>query len=444
MDTITPGTTRYVGTNPRGWNCTGNAGSVTCTKSNLNLTPGASESIFLSFAVPRYQSGTANNCAIISPGVAAAPRSGNTVRDVQSALAAQGYYKGRIDGSAGRQTSAAVREYQRLYNMPQTGRIDAVLLERLLGASNSNSGGQDANPTNNRACASVSIQGEAPPPPPPACTGGRYINNYGACVCPTHKPVWTGSSCIQRPPKQCTGGRYRNNKGICVCPSSKPNWSGSFCFAKEVLCSGGRIRKNGVCVCPPSLPKWNGQYCSGIPGPQQCTGGRYRNNKGQCVCPSSAPTWTGVICIPKITICSGGRQLINGKCVCTGRREFRNGQCKCPVSLPNWNGKTCGGIIGPQCTGGRYKDRKGNCVCPSKKPFWNGSYCTQYTTNPGLPPGGGEITPGPSQPNCSGGRYYDQKSKSCKCPSSKPLWLGGKCNKFKLPGGIKIPGLKIQ
>jgi hypothetical protein len=464
-DTITPGSTRYVGRNWGGWNCTGNRGGVTCTKPNVTLKPGESDSITLHFSVPRYGSGTANNCATILPGVTAASRSGNLVRDVQAALAAQGYYKGAIDGKAGPQTAAAIREYQRLYNMPQTGRIDATLADRLLGAASGSSGGGDANPNNNRACASVSIQGEAPPPPPPQCSGGQYLDRSGQCVCPSSKPVWTGSRCISRPPQPCSGGRYRNPQGICVCPPDRPVWSGSQCNPAHEVCSGGRTYNEQLrqCVCPPSLPRWNGKFCSGIPGPQPCSGGRIRNNNGQCVCPPDKPNWSGSFCFVKEILCSGGRIRNN------------QGQCVCPVSLPIWNGKSCGGIIGPQCSGGRIKDRSGKCVCPSNKPiwsgsqcmpahdpgcsggqvynerarkcvcpsskpYWNGKFCTNITTNPGMP-GHGGITPTPT-PNCSGGRYYDQKSKSCKCPSSKPLYVGGQCR--SLPGGIKIPFNKLQ
>lgn len=400
-DTITPGTTRYVGTNPRGWNCTGNRGGVTCTKPDLNLAPGASDSIYLAFAVPRYGSGTANNCATVIRGVASAPRSGNTVRDIQAALAAQGYYKGSIDGKTGPQTSTAIREYQRLYNMAQTGQIDAALENRLLGASGGSAGGEDSNPNNNRACASVNIQGEAPPPPPPQCTGGQYLSSHGQCACPSSRQVWTGSQCISRPPQQCSGGRIRNHQGQCVCPADKPNWSGSFCFAKEIITP---------------------------PPPQQCSGGRFQNNRGQCVCPPNAPVWTGVICIPTIQVCTGGRQLVNG-------------QCKCPVSLPIWNGKSCGGIQGPKCSGGQYPDRSGKCVCPSSNPVWNGQTCIGRghggTPPPTNPPGHGGIKPLPS-PACSGGRI--RQNGSCTCPSSKPVFIGGQCR--SLPGGIKLPGVR--
>lgn len=437
-DTITPSSTRFVGRNNNGWNCTGNRGGVTCTKPNVTLAPGASDGVILHFAVPRYGSGTANNCATVQPGIQSVPRSGNLVRDVQSALAAQGYYKGGIDGQAGPQTAAAIREYQRLYNMPQTGRIDSVLADRLLGAASTSPGGGDSNPNNNRACASVNIQGEAPPPPPPQCTGGQVLGRGGQCVCPSSKPIWTGTQCIARPPQQCTGGRVRDRSGNCVCPANKPVWTGRQCIAQPPQqCTGGRIRNNqGQCVCPPSLPRWNGQYCSGIPGPQPCSGGRVKDRYGKCVCPSNRPIWSGSQCIPSHTVCSGGRKY-----------NERTRKCECPVSLPHWNGKTCGGIQGPQCSGGRIKDRSGKCVCPSGRK-WNGKQCV--TQGGECPPGytrgrGGcqpaHGTPSPT-PNCSGGRYYDQKSKSCKCPSNKPLFAGGQCR--SLPGGIKLPpGIKL-
>ncbi len=465
QDSITPSSSRLTSSGPLPWRCSGRGGSFGCSHPQTTLLPGQSKVLSLTFTLPRRITGTVNNCAEIRWGGASQTR--GSIRNVQSALLAQGYNPGPADGKPGRKTTNAIRAYQAQKGLPVTGRIDPALIASLLGGPDSG----DSNPTNNRACAIASIIGQPPPPPPPVCTGGRSRNNYGTCVCPSHIPVWTGAQCIQPPPQQCIGGRYRNNKGVCVCPADKPNWSGRHCFVKEELCTGNRIRQNGVCVCPPSLPKWNGQYCSGIPGPQpcsggrfkdrygkcvcpstkpiwngqycapkpqQCTGGRYSNNKGQCVCPVSKPTWTGVICIPKINICSGGRIF-----------SLQKKKCVCPSNKPNWNGKQC--VSKPSCSGGRYYNpRTKSCTCPSNKPSWNGSQCVLYTTNPGRPPG--EVTPGPSQPSCSGGRYYNPRTKSCACPSNKPMWKNGKCQPFqlqqgpvlKLPPGIKFPGIKIQ
>ncbi len=53
-----------------------------------------------------------------------------TVR-VQTALMRQGYYKGDIDGIPGPQTGAAIIEYQKAQELPQTGRMDTQTLARL-------------------------------------------------------------------------------------------------------------------------------------------------------------------------------------------------------------------------------------------------------------------------------------------------------------------------
>lgn len=50
---------------------------------------------------------------------------------VQSALANQGYYRGRIDGVIGARSRAAIREYQRQNGLPVTGRVDRSLLDSL-------------------------------------------------------------------------------------------------------------------------------------------------------------------------------------------------------------------------------------------------------------------------------------------------------------------------
>lgn len=50
---------------------------------------------------------------------------------VQSALASEGYYRGRIDGLVGEGTRSAIRTYQRRNRLPATGRIDDSLLNSL-------------------------------------------------------------------------------------------------------------------------------------------------------------------------------------------------------------------------------------------------------------------------------------------------------------------------
>src|SRR5262249_25558872 len=58
-------------------------------------------------------------------------RAGDDVRRAQTALAQQGYYRGRIDGLAGPQTRDAVAQYQRRNGMPVSGALDGATMARL-------------------------------------------------------------------------------------------------------------------------------------------------------------------------------------------------------------------------------------------------------------------------------------------------------------------------
>ena len=49
---------------------------------------------------------------------------GNDVRKMQQALADQGHYRGKVDGTFGLRTRASVRAYQKAENMPITGQVD--------------------------------------------------------------------------------------------------------------------------------------------------------------------------------------------------------------------------------------------------------------------------------------------------------------------------------
>jgi peptidoglycan hydrolase-like protein with peptidoglycan-binding domain len=46
------------------------------------------------------------------------------VKMVQENLREKGYYNGQIDGIAGPQTKAGIRQYQKAENLPVTGRLD--------------------------------------------------------------------------------------------------------------------------------------------------------------------------------------------------------------------------------------------------------------------------------------------------------------------------------
>ena len=67
--------------------------------------------------------------AIMKLDMSAVPNLDRTiVRQVQRGLAAKGFDPGTIDGVAGPQTRAAVREYQDRYGMSASGNIDYQLL----------------------------------------------------------------------------------------------------------------------------------------------------------------------------------------------------------------------------------------------------------------------------------------------------------------------------
>jgi membrane-bound lytic murein transglycosylase B len=53
------------------------------------------------------------------------------VSEVQSALAREGYYDGRIDGRLGNATQKALRRYQRDHGLEVTGGISRGVIEAL-------------------------------------------------------------------------------------------------------------------------------------------------------------------------------------------------------------------------------------------------------------------------------------------------------------------------
>jgi|SRR6476646_2400218 len=53
------------------------------------------------------------------------------IKEAQAGLSKAGYYKGAEDGIFGKQTHAAVKQYQKANNMPQTGQLSDSLLNQL-------------------------------------------------------------------------------------------------------------------------------------------------------------------------------------------------------------------------------------------------------------------------------------------------------------------------
>ncbi len=151
------------------------------------------------------------------------------------------------------------------------------------------------------------------------------------------------------------------------------------------------------------------------PDPEVCTGGRILRN-GECVC-RRGREWNGQRCVTPPQQCTGGRTLRNGECVCprgrewngqrcvrqvqcTGGRTLRNGECVCPRGR-EWNGQRC--VRQVQCTGGRIL-RNGECVCRRGR-VWNGSRCVR-------------------QVQCTGGRVL--RNGECVCRRGR-VWNGSRC-----------------
>ncbi len=104
------------------------------------------------------------------------------------------------------------------------------------------------------------------------CSGGRYRNRRGRCVCPSKRPRWTGSRCKKAkktydpgqdaPPKCGRGRTWVGAQGRCVCIDSNKRWNGKRCVAKQKKCKWPRVydKQIGGCVCQGDS-SWNGRQC---------------------------------------------------------------------------------------------------------------------------------------------------------------------------------------
>lgn len=68
----------------------------------------------------------------------ASDTSADLLREVQSALAARGYYKGKVDGLFGGRTKRAISGFQRDHSMAQTGQPSVRLLTQILMSASAN------------------------------------------------------------------------------------------------------------------------------------------------------------------------------------------------------------------------------------------------------------------------------------------------------------------
>lgn len=251
-DTFTPANASLESSGPAPWRCRSTRGTHTCTHPSVEIKPGASKILKLKFRSIGRARGKLSNCAeLVWPGHMTGRK---RALAVQQELKRRGFAVGAIDGSVGGRTRAAIRNFERKAGIAVTGKINALLLGRLFKAS----GAGDANAYNDKACTRVDLKAGAEiiaPRPVVRCSGGRIQNQRSQCVCPSSRPVWTGSRCIirqikKRPPP-CGIGRVRNSRGQCVYLSCPPGHvrRGASCVLPA--CPRGQFRIGPICVFPP-------------------------------------------------------------------------------------------------------------------------------------------------------------------------------------------------
>lgn len=160
-DAIAPGGARIAGFGPSPWSCRESRGEFVCSHRATSLAPGESRTLSLSLDTRRDSAGTARNCARLEWNER------TRVMAAQGALNALGFDAGPVDGQPGRRTRAAVEDFQRSAGLRVDGRIDGALLDRLFDAW----GDGDANAANDGSCTSVVLQ--RPLEPPPVCPRGE-------------------------------------------------------------------------------------------------------------------------------------------------------------------------------------------------------------------------------------------------------------------------------
>ena len=247
---------------PQPWFCQEMGGGAVCTNPSVDLEPGQSTSVLITFTLPRHAGGQVTSCTGVSWG--GVPTS-SSARDVQQALNDAGFDAGPADGKPGRKTAAAIKAYQEQVGLQTTGEIDLPLLLSLF----TEPAPGDADPINDQACAGAAVIAAAAPaaaePQVDYCGGGRIRDPSGACACPATFPYWTGKTCIPRRERNCIGGTYYDrNQKLCLCPSRRPYWYNDRCHGTLNECPDGGAVVGNVCVRQfnrgPFPPGSNGHY----------------------------------------------------------------------------------------------------------------------------------------------------------------------------------------
>jgi hypothetical protein len=159
-DTLGSAGVSLVSSEPEEWSCHAANAHVFCRHDDLILLPGDTSELELTLRVPEaHRQPRLENCAAITWfGRAGRDR----IRAVQAELGQRGFDAGPADGAMGPRTAGAIADARSRLGLAPGGDIAADLVEALFGEGTWVAG--DANPDNDRDCATAVVDVPAPPP----------------------------------------------------------------------------------------------------------------------------------------------------------------------------------------------------------------------------------------------------------------------------------------
>jgi hypothetical protein len=223
-------------------------------------------------------------------------------------------------------------------------------------------GDQCADPsTNLQHCGGCNRPCTAPAMGTPLCSGGAcdFACNAGWTKC--------GVLCVNTQTDgtncggcgiTCSGGKVCSNKQ-CICPGGTADCSGA-CYNLSTTREHCGVCNNN-CSTHPNVAA---AICANGTCNYSCAGG-FRDCMASVGCETSITTNTN--CGSCGNTCGGGRNCVNGSCICTGGQIECGGVC-IACNAPN---VCCGGTC-QDCSGGR-TCQSGVCQCPSGQRFCTGS-----------------------------------------------------------------------
>jgi hypothetical protein len=270
-----------------GWTCAAAGAIWNCVHPPVTLEPGERWVLPVDVHLPRstLKDTQFEQCAVradLEPGNA-------PTRFVQTMLTGVGIDPGPIDNAMGRRTRAAIEAFQRAEGLQVTGSIDQELIGALLAQIPG-----DANPDNDRACASATVTKTI------TCGfGERVVGDTCQPICTESGSNWDGSQCVV-----CgRGTEWSSSTRRCV-------ESGPSCDARTAVRSGNacecrypnmRQASATECACPSGTRLEAGQGC--VAEQQECPFPQVRDpSSGRCI----------FICLPPAQSTALGCQCPNG------------------------------------------------------------------------------------------------------------------------------------